>query len=228
MKWYSYVIAALSAVLIVCIGVILYLEFANKHAAEADIFDAKAVAVSLGTPVSSTVKTAVEGTKTIYEVEAATLAVKEQARLDALKAEYGADRDAVKIGQKFGVLTVDNTSIDCGLYWGDDGAQLDLGAAVHSNDGAALPGGGRTVLIGGHTGTFFSTLSGAQIGDIIHLSTGFGEYTYEIYDMQIIEEHDIAACKFDAEEESCILYTCYPFGILQHTPYRWFVYARPV
>ena len=227
MKWLNCLIGAMSAVLIICIAVILVLEFKKSSIRQAVSFDVQAAVQSLGTPVSETVKTAVGGAKTIYELEAARLKAEEQAKLDALKAEYGT-REDIKTGSKFGVITVDNTTINCGLYWGDDGSQLDLGAAVHSKDGAGLPGDGRTVFIGGHTGSFFSSLSGAQVGDIIHLSTGYGEYNYEIYDMQIIEEHNIAACNFDAEEESCILYTCYPFGILQHTPYRWFVYAKPV
>lgn len=34
--------------------------------------------------------------------------------------------------------------------------------------------------------------------------------------------------RWGAEEPSCILYTCYPFGILTHTPQRYAVYADPV
>ena len=46
--------------------------------------------------------------------------------------------------------------------------------------------------------------------------------------MQVIQETDVDKVRWGAEEPSCILYTCYPFGILTHTPQRYAVYADPV
>ena len=46
--------------------------------------------------------------------------------------------------------------------------------------------------------------------------------------MQVILETDIDKVRWGAEEPSCILYTCYPFGILTHTTQRYAVYADPV
>lgn len=91
-----------------------------------------------------------------------------------------------------------------------------------------LPGENGTVFIGGHTGTYFSDLGSTQLGAIIHLETDWGDFTYKVTDMQVIQETDVDKVRWGAEEPSCILYTCYPFGILTHTPQRYAVYADPV
>ena len=91
-----------------------------------------------------------------------------------------------------------------------------------------LPGENGTDFIGAHTGTYFADLGSCQIGAIIHLDTDWGDFTYQITDMQVILETDIDKVRWGATEPSCILYTCYPFGILTHTTQRYAVYAAPV
>ena len=91
-----------------------------------------------------------------------------------------------------------------------------------------LPGENGTVFIGAHTGTYFADLGSCQIGAIIHLDTDWGDFAYQITDMQVILETDIDKVRWGATEPSCILYTCYPFGILTHTTQRYAVYAAPV
>ena len=71
-------------------------------------------------------------------------------------------------------------------------------------------------------------LGSCEIGAIIHLETTWGDFAYKITDMQVILETDIDKVRWGAEEPSCILYTCYPFGILTHTTQRYAVYADPV
>ena len=63
---------------------------------------------------------------------------------------------------------------------------------------------------------------------MIHLETDWGDFTYQVTDMQVILETDIDKVRLGATEPSVILYTCYPFGILTHTPQRYAVYADPV
>lgn len=100
--------------------------------------------------------------------------------------------------------------------------------AARAESDCVLPGENGTVFIGGHTGTYFSDLGSTQLGAIIHLETDWGDFTYKVTDMQVIQETDVDKVRWGAEEPSCILYTCYPFGILTHTPQRYAVYADPV
>lgn len=143
-------------------------------------------------------------------------------------ADAAAAREKVEYGDKLGTVRVEGTQIDCDLYWGDSNAQFDAGAGCHAADGCVLPGENGTVFIGGHTGTYFADLGSAQVGDRIYLDTDWGNFVYEITEMQVIYETDIDKVRWGAEEPSCILYTCYPFGILTHTDRRYAVYADPV
>ncbi len=103
------------------------------------------------------------------------------------------------------------------------------GAPAAAPRATAYPGENGTVLIGAHTGTYFSDLGSVQLGAMIHLETDWGDFTYQVTDMQVILETDIDKGASGGNRPSVILYTCYPFGILTHTPtQRYAVYADPV
>ena len=162
--------------------------------------------------------------KAAEEAEAKRLQEEQEAKERAAQAD-GVAKENVVYGSKLGHVSVDGTNVSCSLYWGDSDTQFRYGAGCHAEDGCVLPGDNGTVFIGGHTGTVFSDLGSCQIGSLIHLTTSWGSFDYQITDMQIINETDIDKCRFGATEPSCILYTCYPFGILVHTTQRYAVYA---
>ena len=151
-------------------------------------------------------------------------AAKRAEQVTAAQAEH----DSVQYGDKLGRIWVEGTNVDCALYWGDSEGQFGRGAGCRAESDCVLPGENGTVFIGGHTGTYFSDLGSTQLGAIIHLETDWGDFTYKVTDMQVIQETDVDKVRWGAEEPSCILYTCYPFGILTHTPQRYAVYADPV
>ena len=151
----------------------------------------------------------------------------QQQRADQVAAATAA-HEAAQYGDKLGRIWVEGTNVDCGLYLGDDEAEFSRGAGCRAESDCVLPGENGTVFIGAHTGTYFADLSSCQIGAIIHLDTDWGDFAYQITDMQVILETDIDKVRWGASEPSCILYTCYPFGILTHTTQRYAVYAAPV
>ena len=116
--------------------------------------------------------------------------------------------------------------MDCNLYYGDSERELSAGAGTYT--GGKIPGEGGTVLIAGHTGTYFRDFESAQLGADIAIETRYGTYHYTISDMRVVEETDASAYDLAADEENIILYTCYPFGQLSTTPYRYFIYGTPV
>lgn len=175
------------------------------------------------------------------ESEAAAKAASEAAAREAAEAAARAKQkranqvaaaseahENTRYGDKLGRIWVEGTNVDCDLYLGDSETQFSRGAGCHAEDGCVLPGENGTVFIGAHTGTYFSDLGSCEIGAIIHLETTWGDFAYKITDMQVILETDIDKVRWGAEEPSCILYTCYPFGILTHTTQRYAVYADPV
>ena len=151
----------------------------------------------------------------------------QQQRADQVAAATAA-HEAAQYGDKLGRIWVEGTNVDCGLYLGDDEAEFSRGAGCRAESDCVLPGENGTVFLGAHTGTYFADLGSCQIGAIIHLDTDWGDFAYQITDMQVILETDIDKVRWGASEPSCILYTCYPFGILTHTIQRYAVYAAPV
>ena len=65
-------------------------------------------------------------------------------------------------GDAYGTLRISGTSVDCTLYYGDADEQLNAGAGTYMP--TCLPGQGGTILIAGHTATYFRDLESVQEG----------------------------------------------------------------
>lgn len=156
-----------------------------------------------------------------------------ETRLGELERQQAQDSAAqakadIQDGDEIGRVWVEGTQVDCTLYWGDTGSQFCNGAGAHSADGCVLPGENGTVFVGAHTDSWFVDLKSAEIGSIIHLETPWGSFSYRITETKVIGETEIDQCRWGAETPSCILYTCYPFGIQTPTDQRYLVYADPL
>ncbi len=148
-----------------------------------------------------------------------------RAEANTLASQY---KTNIYAGKNIGRVWVEGTAVSCGLYWGDTASILNAGGGCANYSGCVLPGENGTVFIGGHTGSFFKDLKSAKIGSIIHLQTPWGDFRYKISSSRVIQETDTASCYWGATQPRCILYTCYPFGILEHTTQRYLVYADPI
>ncbi len=126
-------------------------------------------------------------------------------------------------GDYLGHLTVSGTAVDCDVYYGDSETEFQKGAGTYK--GAKIPGEGGTILMGAHTNTYFRDFESAEVGADVTLTTAYGEYHYVITDMKVATDTDTTAYDLDAEEENLIMYTCYPFGTLNYTDERFFVYC---
>ena len=129
-------------------------------------------------------------------------------------------------GDALGEITISGTSVDCTIYYGDEDPQLDTGAGIYT--GGKIPGEGGTILVAGHTATYFRDFEHAQNGAMITVTTAYGTYTYEITDMRVANANDTSAYDMDAPEENIILYTCYPLGQVSLTDMRYFIYGKYV
>lgn len=144
------------------------------------------------------------------------------------------EKDTIKIseiefpsyGDLFGELIIEDCQIDANLFFGDNDIALNNGVGIYN--GSAIPGYGKTILIAGHNNTYFNGLKYAQVGQTIKIRTSYGNFTYEINDIQVKEYDDSSAYNLSADNENLILYTCYPFDELGLTSKRCFVYAKPL
>ena len=160
--------------------------------------------------------------------EAAEAEEAAKAELAAKQAAAAAAKETVRQGDCIGTVWVEGTEVNCGLYWGDEGNQFRVGAGCQAGNGCVLPGENGTVFVGAHTDTFFVDLKSAQIGSIIHLDTLWGNFEYQITETKVIYDTQVEECRWGDTAPSCILYTCYPFGIQTPTNQRYLVYADPL
>lgn len=127
---------------------------------------------------------------------------------------------------QFGELIIEDCQIHANLFFGDSDLVLRYGVGIYN--GSFIPGYGKTILVAGHNNTYFNGLKYAQKGQIVKIRTNYGNYKYEITDMQVRDMSDRTAYDLNATTENLIMYTCYPFDELGLTPNRYFVYAKLV
>jgi sortase A len=127
-------------------------------------------------------------------------------------------------GEQIGKVTSDAVALQAPLYYGDSVEILESGAGTYT--GSYLPGEGGTVLIGAHDATFFAPLEKMKIGDIVKISTIYGEFQYKVTDVKKGEMTDASRYEIHDDQDEIILYTCYPFGVIDEVRTgRFFVYA---
>ena len=220
-------LALCALALAVCIGIGAALVLSKNRQREAEAASAAASQAAASEAAAKAAEEEAARAASAAEAErlaAEAASAKRQEQVDAAEAAH----DTVAYGDKLGRIWVEGTKVDCALYWGDSESQFSRGAGCRAESDCVLPGENGTVLIGAHTGTYFSDLGSVQLGAMIHLETDWGDFTYQVTDMQVILETDIDKVRLGATEPSVILYTCYPFGILTHTTQRYAVYADPV
>ena len=131
-----------------------------------------------------------------------------------------------RVGEQFGELIIEDCQINDKLFFGDGNVELNNGVGIYN--GSFVPGYGKTILIAGHNNTYFNGLKYAKKGQIVKIRTSYGNYQYEITDIQVKKATDTSAYDLAANYENLIMYTCYPFDELGLTPYRCFVYGKLV
>lgn len=142
---------------------------------------------------------------------------------DTIKAS---EIEMPQYGTIFGNLTIEGTSVNADLFFGDGNRELKNGVGMYN--GSHIPGYGSTCLIGGHNNSYFSDLKNAQLGSKITINTNYGQYVYEITKTEVLMAKDSSAWDPKSETENVVLYTCYPFDMLGLTPQRYFVYGTYV
>ena len=127
-------------------------------------------------------------------------------------------------GEQFGEIICEKIGMDAPLYYGDSEDELSLGAGMYS--GSTFPWMGETTLVGGHDNTFFANLEQLQSGDVITVATINGSYEYTVTATEVVNVKDFTTL-MASQEDTLILYTCYPIGEEDSTRNeRYLVYAK--
>ena len=128
-------------------------------------------------------------------------------------------------GTQYATIEIDKIDVNLPVYFGDTLDVLKKG--VGHSTGSYFPGeGGSIVYMGHNSKKVFRRFSELQIGDEIKITTSYGEYTYKIYDMELINETDVDKLPIQRDKEILMIYTCYPFNNIGYATQRYVVYAE--
>lgn len=128
-------------------------------------------------------------------------------------------------GTQYGTIKIEKIDKELPIYFGDTLEILKKG--VGHSSGSYFPGeGGSIVYMGHNSKKMFRRFSELEINDKITITTTYGEYTYKIYDMQLIKETELDKLPIQNEKEILMVYTCYPFNNIGYATQRYVVYAE--
>lgn len=128
-------------------------------------------------------------------------------------------------GTQYATIEIPKIDVNLPVYYGDTLEILKKG--VGHSSGSYFPGEGGSIIYMGHNSrNVFRRFSELQIGNEIKVTTTYGEYTYKIYDMQLIKETETEKLPIQKEKEVLMVYTCYPFNNIGYATQRYVVYAE--
>ena len=128
-------------------------------------------------------------------------------------------------GTQYATIEIPKINVNLPVYFGDTLEVLKKG--VGHSSGSYFPGEGGSIIYMGHNSKkMFRRFSELQLGNEIKVTTSYGEYTYKIYDMQLINETDEDKLAIQKEKEIIMIYTCYPFNNVGYATQRYVVYAQ--
>lgn len=128
-------------------------------------------------------------------------------------------------GTQYATIEIDKIDVNLPVYFGDTLEILKKG--VGHSSGSYFPGEGGSIIYMGHNSkNMFRRFSELQIGNEIKVTTSYGEYTYKIYDMQLIKETETDKLPIQRDKEILMIYTCYPFNNVGYATQRYVVYAE--
>lgn len=130
-------------------------------------------------------------------------------------------------GEQYATVEIEAIDLNLPLFFGDSLEILKKG--IGQSTASYFPGEGGSVICMGHNyETIFRNFSQLKKGNVIKITTDYGEFNYKIYDMQIINETELDKVPLQDEEEILMIYTCYPFKNVGYTTRRYVVYAKPI
>lgn len=114
-----------------------------------------------------------------------------------------------RIKQIIGRVVSDDMGINCSLVFGTTEECLNIGAGLHRT--SSIPGYSTPPIIAGHCLTVFKGFEKAEIGMTITLQMPYGDYTYRISEIKVINKDDFDFAVIREPIKHAIFYTCYPF-----------------
>ncbi|MDT8863089.1 class D sortase [Alkalihalobacillus sp. MEB130] len=129
-------------------------------------------------------------------------------------------------GDVIGALYIPRLEKEIPIISGTDEDELSRGVGHYTT--TVLPGQNDQILLSGHRDTVFRDFGKLENGDEFIVKMPYGEFTYEMYESEIVDADDRTVIRSTAPDEILTLSTCYPFNFVGAAPDRYIIYAKPV
>jgi sortase A len=127
------------------------------------------------------------------------------------------------IGDKIGTITLPSLDLSWPIYEGTDEEQLSQGVGHYRR--SVLPGYRDNSVLSGHRTTVFGRLGELEQGDLIHVATSAGRFTYQVESFRIVPRTDRSVI-VPTPTAILTLTTCHPFYSLTKTTDAFIVTAE--
>jgi sortase A len=125
-------------------------------------------------------------------------------------------------GDRIGTITLPTLDLNWPIYEGTTEAELSQGVG-HFID-SVLPGIRDNTVLSGHRTTVFGRLGELAEGDLIHVGTSAGEFTYQVREFRIVPRTSLDVI-VPTTTAVLTITTCYPFYSLIKTTEAFIVSA---
>lgn len=109
-------------------------------------------------------------------------------------------------GTQYATIKIDSIGLEAPVYFGSSDELLRLGVCQYM--GSVFIGETGNVVLDAHCNTFFLNLGDVKVGDIIVLTTSYGEFTYKMKESTIFKDTNNELIAPTADDR-LTLYTCY-------------------
>lgn len=109
-------------------------------------------------------------------------------------------------GAQYATIKIDSIGLEAPVYFGSSEELLKLGVCQYI--GSVVIGEVGNVVLDAHCNTFFYDLENVKAGDLITLTTSYGEFTYKATESVLFKEtnHEYISAM---DTDRLTLYTCY-------------------
>jgi len=129
---------------------------------------------------------------------------------------------SLSIGDVVGRMEIPRLSLSTVVFEGADPDVLERGAG--HLPGSALPGDRGNTVLAAHRDTFFRSLRGIQVGDLVRIHRPQRDTAYIVQSARVVEPNEVDVLNPTAEP-ALTLITCYPFRFIGPAPERFVVRA---
>ncbi len=217
------IIALSTVVFVICL--LTFIKLAEKHTAKTRFYKNMLVSLMICSSILAVVFGMFGGK--IDELKAMVNLLRINTTGKEIQVELNADKSIKKYpsyASNYATLKIDKLDIENKVFYGDIASVLSLG--VGHSTWSEMPTEDGVVVYSGHNREdMLNNLKDISIGDRIIVDTSYATCTYEVSQTKILKDYETDKLTKRGNNETLILYTCYPFDTYVYTNERFVVYS---